>query len=100
MRQYQRQAVASSSPEQLIVKLYDIGISACHTGDRGRLRSALVELVGSLDFERGGDIASDLHALYEYCLTESIEGDLSMVCNLLTDLRDVWKEVARQRKAA
>ena len=97
MRTYQKQSVTSSSPQQLIVKLYDVGISACHAGDRQRLRRALVELIGSLNFEDGGDIASRLHALYEYCLNESVSGDLDVVCDLLTNLRDVWREVAKTR---
>lgn len=95
MRQYQRQAVASSSPQQLVVKLYDLAISACHTGDRSRLRSVLVELIGGLNFEEGGEIARRLHGLYEFCLSESGAGDLNVVCDLLTDLRDVWKQVAK-----
>lgn len=95
MRQYQRQAVSSSSPQQLVVKLYDMAISACHTGDRSRLRAVLVELIGGLNFEEGGEIANRLHALYEYCLGESGSGDLTVVCDLLVSLRDVWKQVAK-----
>lgn len=98
MRQYQQQAVTSSSPQQLVVKLYDIGIAACHSGDRKRLRGVLVELIGSLNFETGGDISMRLHALYEYCLNESAAGDLSVVCDLLTNLRDAWREVAKPRQ--
>ena len=97
MLQYQQQAVTSSSPQQLVVKLYDIGIAACHAGDRKRLRGALVELIGSLNFEEGGDIAMRLHALYEYCLNESGAGDLNVVCDLLTNLRDAWREIAKPR---
>ncbi len=94
---YQQQSVTSSSPHQLVVKLYDIGISACHAGDRQRLRAALVELMSSLNFEDGGEIAGRLHALYEFCLNESATGDLEVVCDLLTNLRNVWKEVAKPR---
>ncbi len=97
MRLYQQQSVTSSSPQQLVVKLYDVGISACHAGDRSRLRSTLVELMSSLNFEDGGEIATRLHSLYEYCLNESATGDLDVVCDLLTNLRDVWKDVAKPR---
>jgi flagellar protein FliS len=97
MRQYQQQSVTSSSPQQLVVKLYDIGIAACHAGDRKRVRSVLVELIGSLNFQDGGDIATRLHGLYEFCLNESGEGDLDVVCDLLVNLRDAWKEVAKTR---
>ena len=97
MRKYQQQSVTSSSPQQLVVKLYDIGISACLAGDRQRVRGALVELIGGLNFENGGDIAARLHSLYEFCLNESAEGNLDVVCDLLMNLRDAWKEVARTR---
>lgn len=100
MQQYQRQAISSSSPEQLVVKLYDMGISACHRGDRAKLRKVLVELVSGLSFEKGGEIAERLYALYEFCLVESGAGDLNVICDLLTGLRDAWKQVAATPKAA
>ncbi len=100
MRQYQQQAVASASPEQLIAKLYDMGVSSCHRNDRSKLRAVLVELIGSLNFEAGGELAQRLHALYEFCLTESISGDLDVICQLLSELRDAWKEGVLMRKAA
>ena len=100
MRQYQQQAIASASPEQLIAKLYDLGVSSCHRDDRTKLRAVLVELIGSLNFEAGGELASQLYALYEFCLNESISGDLGVVCEILTELRDTWKAGVLMRKAA
>lgn len=100
MRQYQQQALASASPALLIAKLYDLGISACHRSDRSKLRAVLVELTSSLNFEDGGEIARRLHALYEYCLMESATGDLGIICELLTDLRDAWRDGVLTSKAA
>lgn len=100
MRQYQQQAVAASTPEQLIAKLYDVGVSACHREDRSKLRAVLVELIGSLNFEAGGELAHRLHTLYDFCLSESIDGDLDVVCRLLSELRDAWREGVLLRKAA
>lgn len=100
MRQYQEQAIASSSPAQLILKLYDLGIQCCLQDDRPKLRAVLAELVGSLNFEEGGDIANRLYSLYEYCLNESIDGDLSAVKDVLSGLRDAWKQGVLSRQAA
>lgn len=100
MRLYQQQAVASSTPELLIAKLYDLGVSSCHRQDRAKLRAVLVELIASLDFERGGEIAERLHMIYEFCMYESSAGDLQVVCTLLTGLRDAWREGILSRKAA
>lgn len=100
MRSYQQQALASATPELLISKLYDLGISSCHRQDRAKLRAVLVELIASLDFERGGDIAERLHMIYEFCMHESAAGDLEAVCNLLTGLRDAWREGVLSRNMA
>ena len=100
MRQYQQQAVTSSSPDQLVVKLYDLGIAACHRQDRNKLRLVLRELIAALNFDQGGEIAQGLYDLYEYCLRESVNGDLEIVTELLGELRDVWKNHIVGRKAA
>lgn len=100
MRQYQQQAIASSSPAQLILKLYDLGIQCCRQDDRSKLRLVLAELVGSLNFEAGGEIAERLYSLYEYCISESVSGDLDSVAGILTDLRDAWKQSVVTRQAA
>lgn len=100
MRQYQQQAIVSSSPEQLVLKLYDLGIQCSLQGNRSKLRAVLAELVGSLNFESGGDIAERLYSLYEYCITESVEGDLAIVRDVLSGLREAWKQGVVAREAA
>lgn len=100
MRQYQHQAVMTCSPEQLILKLYEAGITACIRDDRPRLRAVLVELITALNFEDGGDIAQRLHAIYESCLIQSSEPDVSPVQDVLTGLRDAWRETVLPLKAA
>ena len=92
MRQYQQQALATASPESLIAKLYDLGVTACHRGDRAKTRAVLVELMGSLNHEEGGELAGRLHAIYEFCLNESALGDLGVVAELLDGLREAWRE--------
>jgi flagellar protein FliS len=100
MRQYQQQSIASSSPAQLVLKLYDLGIQSCHQGDRVKLRAVLAELVGCLNFEEGGELANRLYSLYEFCLNESISGDIQVVQEILAGLRDVWKQGVLARQAA
>lgn len=100
MRQYERQAVASSTPEQLIAKLYDLGIASCHRADRPKLRAVLVELIGALDFESGGDLAYQLHSLYDFCLRESVSGDLGPVTDVLGGLREAWYDGVVGARAA
>lgn len=91
-QRYQEQAIQTASPEQLILKLYDLGISSCHRGDRSKLRAVLVELISSLNFDEGGELADRLYAIYEYCLNASATGDLRPVQEMLEELRSAWKE--------
>lgn len=100
MRQYERQAIATASPEQLIAKVYDIGVGACRRGDRSKVRAVLVELMGSLNMEAGGEVASRLYALYEFCLRESAVGDLNAVGDLLDGLREAWHDGVLATRAA
>ncbi len=100
LQQYQRQAILSSSPEQLVLKLYDFGVQACLRGDRAKLRMVLVELISSLNFEQGGELASRLYTLYEYCLTESAAGDLAVVGEIMSGLREAWRDGVMTRQAA
>lgn len=100
MRQYQKQAIMSASPDQLITKLYDMAVAACRREDRAKLKAVLVELIASLNFEKGGEIAQGLHDLYEYCLFECGAGDLAVIAELLGGLRSAWKQGVLHRKAA
>jgi flagellar secretion chaperone FliS len=100
MRQYQHQAVMTCTPEQLILKLYDLGVTACNRGDKHKLRGVLTELMGALNLEDGGDVAQRLLAVYEFCLVESGNEDLSTVHDLLVGLRDAWRDGVMALKAA
>jgi flagellar protein FliS len=100
MKQYHEQAILSATPEELITKLYDLGIQACHRNDRHKLRRVLKELMSSLNFEAAEVLAQALFNLYEYCLNLSIDGDLEEVQNVLSELRDVWRSATAERKAA
>ena len=100
MRQYERQAIATSTPEQLVAKLYDLGVAACYRADRPKVRAVLVELAGSLDREAGGDVAAGLHALYAFCLRESAGGDLDVVADVLGGLREASHEGVLAARAA
>lgn len=100
MRQYQQQAVATASPDQLILKLYDIGVSSCHQGNHNKVRRVLVELLSALNHEEGGEIAANLQSIYEFCLNDCASGDLSTTADLLEGLREAWRDGVMHRKAA
>ena len=92
LRAYQHQAIHSASPAELIDKLYGIGLTAAQNDDAARTRRVLVELAAAVDTERGGDLAEGLIALYDYALRATSEGDLDTVADLLSGLRQTWRE--------
>jgi flagellin-specific chaperone FliS len=99
MQEYQRQDIHTSSPLQLVVKVYDVAIGACYQGDRRKLRAALTELIASLNIEEGGELAGRLYRIYEYCMDKSVKGDLEDVRVILAGLRDTWKEISVREAA-
>ena len=121
-RAYQATSVATASPEQLVVMLFDgalrfsrRSIAAMGEGRYpdatqaiGRVSAILAELNGSLDMEvGGGEIATNLRALYVFCgehlLRAGIERDphkVQQVIVLLSDLREAFAHAAREVRAA
>jgi flagellar protein FliS len=113
---YQSDAIATAGPAQLVLMLFDGALTAMT-----RARAALVEtsaemreaahrelqrcqdivweLRMSLDRERGGAIAANLGSLYDYCLTQLVQANVSkdaskldIVEEVLGDLRGAWAE--------
>ena len=61
----------------------------------------ITELMVSLDFEQGGDIAKNLFALYTWFNRELMEANISQdirriitVRNMISELRNSWKEIS------
>ncbi len=100
LRLYQQQAVLTASPAELVDKLYGIGLTAAQRGDAPRTRRALVELSASLDPERGGEIAEGLRSLYEFAIRAASEGNLDIVAEILSGLRDAWRQAVLAPVAA
>lgn len=106
-----------ASPVQLVVMLYDGAIRFMEEGKRAmaeknyevqnaklqRAQKIVMELMGSLDFAQGGEVAKNLFNLYEFALNEIIEGnltdDLKRIDNAqktMSELREAWVTIQRQ----
>lgn len=112
---YQRSAVLTASQGQLIVMLYDGAnrflaqasvamsereIESAHNKLR-RAEMIISHLQASLDFERGGEIAPRLAAIYLFCQRHLNQARLhtdpqriEQVRDLLGSLRDAWAQIA------
>jgi len=120
---YQTQAIGTAGPAQLVIMLYDGAIAAIARAEHAmaeesrnkyeivnreltKAQDIVMELFLSLDHDLGGTIASNLAAIYEYCLAtltkanlEKTSGNLPDVKSNLVGLRDAFAEASAQLAA-
>lgn len=113
---YKQTAVETATPDKLLIMLFNGGIKYIHQAEQAldvkdyqsahkcltRIQDILFELIITLDMEKGGEIAQNLHALYNFYLNEVIEANIKKdkerlvpVRVFFTLLRDTWIEAAR-----
>lgn len=109
--------VMSASPYQLIVLLFD-GLEAAmraarlhlengNVAEKGKSLSRALDilnqgLLAALDREQGGEVASNLAALYEYCsgllLQANLRNDIKPLDEaerLLNEIATAWREIGQ-----
>ena len=120
---YRETRIKTASQGQLIIMLYDEIIKNLNSGiellemnatgkkDPARIekinksilkaQELLTELIVSLDFDQGGEIANNLFSLYTWFNQELIEGNirqdlerLRAVKSMIAELRSAWNEIA------
>ena len=118
---YQTSSVETAGPAQLTLMLYDralVGLARAQqaegpqrlevvNAELTRVQDIVTELLVTLDHERGGDIARNLTALYDYCLdrliSANVRKDLALleeVRAVLGPLRDAWEQACCSVPAA
>jgi flagellar protein FliS len=115
-------AVEAATPHKLILMLYDgllkqlrLGKAHMQRGELGRKAISLSKAMSildqglrlNLDRDAGGQIAIQLHALYEYCerrvLHANLRNDaaaLDEVIQLIEPLRTAWQTIAPDAQRA
>ena len=118
---YKETRVKTASPGQLVVMLYDEAVKQCdialdylkkdpkknpHHIEKlnaalGKVQDVVTELMASLDFEAGGEIAQSLFSLYVWFNREILDANLTKdetrvraVRDQLFELRGAWAEAA------
>ncbi len=124
LKQYQQTQVNTSSPEKILLMLYDgainfsrIAMEKAASGDnneRGKYvskaQAIVAELMNTLDHEVGGAVAGRLTQLYMYIINEYVRANvgnsvasLENTIKILSMLRDTWAEaieiVKKEREA-
>ncbi|MBZ9538285.1 MULTISPECIES: flagellar export chaperone FliS [Modicisalibacter] len=114
-------AVMSATPHQLIVMLFDGALASLKAAklhlqqgnkvEKGRSLSKAIDIVNNglaaaLDYEKGGDIAANLGALYDYIsrllLQANLRNDeqrIDEAYTLLNDIASAWREIAPQARS-
>jgi len=108
--------IMNASSERLVQVLYGLAIQSIAAAKKcvhakdipGRVQhinkafAVLVELISGLDFEAGGEIATNYAGIYDYCQRRLIEANtkqseaiLTEVQSLLEDLNEAWQVVVK-----
>ena len=120
--QYKENQVASASPEETVLMLYDGAINFLKSATRElnehnnvAEKAVLIEkafkiieyLQSCLDKEKGGEISNNLEKLYEYVAVRltmaNLKNDvakLEEVIELLSTIRDGWKDICKNKSPA
>ena len=120
-QQYRATKVETAGPVDLVVMLYQgavrfirLGIEAMERDDTQtahtnlvRAQDIVVELLGSLNREAGGQIAVQLASGYDYCFRRLVTANVKKdpepareVIRILRDLGSAWQEIAAQQRQA
>lgn len=112
---YREREVNSASPARLVVVVYDVALANMLRARRSlqsgniqervisvaKAREAIMELVVTLDSDKGGEIAKNLKSLYAFILSEISDivprpdaVRLERVIKIVTDLRSAFDTIA------
>ncbi|RPH52380.1 MAG: flagellar export chaperone FliS [Desulfobacteraceae bacterium] len=114
LRAYRKTTVITADPGRLIIMCYEGAINQLKIAKMKYERKEyeakykaltnamdyIDELLCSLDFEKGGDIARHLQTLYNYMTNRLLQADVNRniegvdeVIGILTELLSAWKEI-------
>jgi flagellar protein FliS len=125
---YRETRIKTASQGQLIIMLYDEAVKQLDRGldllaknssgkkDPSRIehigkailktQEIITELIVSLDFDQGGDIARNLFSLYTWFNKELLEANISqdirritVIRNMVNELRGAWGEIIAKNSA-
>ena len=111
---YQQTNILTADPRKLVIMCYSAAISnlrmACECYESGdfetkakgiqKAQNIICELMNALDFEKGGEVARNLDALYNFMGRQIMESDLNKdvkgigrVIEMLEELKSAWEEI-------
>ena len=119
-KQYKHNNIETASPERILIMLYDGALRFIRQARQGmkdqelkpklegisRSIDILNELSNTLDFDKGGEVASNLQRIYDFMvfhlgnanLQKKIE-PVKEVHDMMVELREAWESAADQEPA-
>ena len=93
--------VLQSSPEQLLIKVYDFAVVNSEKKDMIKTNTAIQELIGFLRFddENYKGLSINLLRLYQFCQDQARKSNFSLVTKILSELRESWLQTIANNKA-
>ena len=119
VKDYRSMQVLSARPEKLILMLYDGAIRFLNEATRFleendleqsnnrliRVQNILVELMSSLNFEKGGEISVNLFRIYEFMHYTLVQANIKKdaepvkrIASQLRTLRDSWAQALKNQE--
>lgn len=114
LNEYQKNTVFTSTPGQLVVLLYDGLIHSLEDGMKAsaakdfkskqdhfiKAENIILELIRSLDMEKGGEISKTLLSLYEFFYQQLVLGNMQedlgpieKCLDMIKSLREAWAKI-------
>ena len=111
---YKNNQVMGAPQKKLIIMLYDgairnLKLAKIAMNEKNiekanntliKAQNIILELMSTLNFEAGGEIAKNLHALYQYMYEKSIAANVEKnpdhadeVIKFLEELKEVWEQI-------
>lgn len=115
--EYRKHAVNGASPVGLVVMLYDGALRFMEAGKNAirahnyeaqnrnlvRAQKILIHLMGTLDMEEGGQIATNLMSLYSYVIDRLVKANMEdriepidEAIHTMSELRQGWSQLDTQ----
>ena len=111
---YKNNQVMGAPQKKLIIMLYDgairnLKLAKIAMNEKNiekanntliKAQNIILELMSTLNFEAGGEIAKNLHALYQYMYEKTIAANVEKnpdhadeVIKFLEELKEVWEQI-------
>jgi len=96
---YLANQILNASPEQLLIKIFDVAVINSEKKDMIKTNNAVQELIGLLRFddESYKDLSINLIRLYQYCQDQARKSNFDIVTKILTELRESWLQVIQNK---